>query len=464
MVLSDRNPNTRRLAEWIAGIQPGDLPSEVRNQAGRALMDAIGCAFGGRQTEIVTSVERSIELQGTPAVGVLPIGGTRPLPAPFAALVNGFAINALDYDDTYEDDSNPISHPGSSTVGAALALAPDIGARDLLTAIVAGYETAIRVALAVQPTQERRNHVWGIGPHQVFGAAAASCKLLNLSVDQTVNALGLSGVHTSLPSVWTAAGWLKDAVGWPTMTGLMATYLAKAGYAGPSRIFDGQRSYFASVASDQYDPELLLNDLGTRWRFLDLSFKPYPACRWIHPVLDGLKSLCDSAHFTPSEVSEIVVSGIWELEKLFLRYEPRDVVDAQFSLPYTCAQVLLGTPPGPAWFEAERMRDPAVIALGRRVKAETDPDAEAMRRSQPGILRTKICVQLKDGAELKDERHIARGNPRLPLSDDELTTKFVTLARPLLGDQAEIASQQLRAFDGETSAAEVLRVLTPSAR
>jgi 2-methylcitrate dehydratase PrpD len=433
--MAARNPQTAALAEFVTGTRAADLDAETIHAARRALIDAIGCGLGGLDTPLLHALGRSFADQGVGGAGGM-LGGRLSLPAPTAGLWNSVAINALDYDDTYEDGTNPIGHPGSSTVGAMLALAGSLGNSslgDVLATVAVGYETAIRVALASQPSQERRDLVWGLGPHQAFGAAAVASRTLGLSTEETITCLGLAGVHTSVPSVWTAAGWLKDAVGWPTMTGIESAHLARAGFHGPSRIFDGRRSYYATVASDRFRPELLLDDLGTRWRLTTLSFKPYPACRWIHSTLDALSEIAGREHIRPEEVERVDVAGFWELERLFLRYEPEDLIDAQFSLPYTCAQILRGTAIGAQWFDPSQLHDPDVLALAARVHVTTDPEVEAERRVNPALLKSRVSIELKDGRRFNLLRAIAHGHPDDPLSDQELREKFERLAIGQLG-------------------------------
>jgi 2-methylcitrate dehydratase PrpD len=262
-----------------------------------------------------------------------------------------------------------------------------------------------------------------------------AARLLGLDVDRTLECLGLAGVHTSVPSVWTAGGWLKDAVGWPTMTGVLAAFMAAGKFAGPRRVLDGRRSYYATVASDRYRPEELTVELGDRWHLLELSLKPYPACRWIHPVLDALVAMVATNDVDASTVERVEVRGFWELEKLFLRYHPNDLIDAQFSLPYTCAQVLMGTPPGPAWFADDRLHDEEVARLGARVSVTTDPDVEQERKLDPTALRARVTVHLRDGRVLSDERSVAHGHPRDPMTDAEVVAKFVVLAGSRLGEE-----------------------------
>ena len=453
-----RNPNTLALASFVAGTRPEDLPPQVAHAVRRAVLDATGCALGGISTPLYAAAVRALRDQGVR--GVVPvIGGGFAAPPAFAALVDGISINALDYDDTYEDGANPISHPGSSTVGALLAMLPrrpDLTLGELFTAAAVGYEATIRVARAVQPSQERRDFVWGLGPHQVFGSASVAGRLLGLDLDGTLESLGLAGVHTSVPSVWTASGWLKDAVGWPTMTGVLAAYMAAGKFAGPRRILDGRRSYYATVASDRYRPEELTGELGERWHLLDLSLKPYPACRWIHPVLDALEAMVASDGIDARAVERVEVHGFWELEKLFLRYRPADLIDAQFSLPYTCAQVLSRTPPGPAWFSEERLGAEEVARLGALVSVTTDPGVEEDRRTDPSALRARVIVHLRDGRVLSDERSVAHGHPRDPMTDAEVVAKFMSLAEPRLGaERAEAFARGVLDLPDGTPAAEL---------
>lgn len=432
-----RDANTRALARFIRETRPASLPREVDRAVRRAVLDAIGCGLGGVSTVLHERAVAATRAQGSQ--GPVPcIGGTATLPAGEAALVNAIAINALDYDDTYEDRGNPIGHPGSSTVGALLAMlwtTPAARLDELLTTVAVGYESAIRVALAVQPTQVRRDLVWGLGLHQVFGSAAVTARQLGLDEAGTIECLGLAGVHTSVPSVWTAAGWLKDAVGWPTMTGVLAGHLAAAGFRGPTRILDGRRSYHATVSSDRYRPELLHDGLGTEWRMASLSLKPYPACRWIHPVLEALRAMWGSAGEDDPDALEVLeVSGFWELERLFLRYRPTDLIDAQFSLPYTCAQVILGVPAGPAWFTDEQLGDPTVLALADRIRVTTDPEVEADRQHDQTALQARITLRFRDGRTVEAAARSAHGGPDDPLSDEEVAAKARLLAVPVIGN------------------------------
>lgn len=453
------------VARFVAGMTWEQVPEPVRHQARRAVVDTIGCLLGGHNTPLTEAVQRALADQGAIG-GPCHVPGTSLLATPpVAALLGAFAANALDFDDTFEaGGANPISHPGSTTVPAALAVAEHLEASgaEFLTAVAVGYEIAIRVGLAVQPTQERRNQVWGLGVHQVFGAASAAARLLHLDENRVPQALGCAGVHTSLPSAWTAAGWVKDAVAWPAMTGVLSAYLVRAGYVGPSRIFDGRRSYYASAGSDTYRPERLAGDLGAVWYFLDLSFKPYPACRWLHPALDALDRLMAEHRFDAGQVEAVRIAGMWELERMFARYAPKDLVDAQFSLPFVCALVLLRRPVGPGWFSDETLSDPEVLELARKVTITTDPEVEADRRAAPDRLRTTVEVRLRSGRCLTAIATEARGNPRHPLSDGELESKFRLLATPVLGtERAEQALRLLWSLDEVPNIKRLCDLLTP---
>ncbi len=455
-----RNPNTQAVAEFITETRYRDLPADVDRATRRAVLDSIGCAIGGTATPLHVASVKALVAHGSGGDATTVGGRLQAAPA-WVALANAIAINALDFDDTYEDGTNPISHPGSSTMGALLALASGKRLRFgvFLANAAVGYEVAIRVARAMQPSQQQRDAVWGLGPHQVFGSAAVSARMLGLEVSQTIEALGLAGVHTSVPSVWTASGWLKDAVGWPAMTGVMSAYLAAAGFAGPARIFDGRRSYYRTVASDTYRPDLLVEQLGGEWNLLRLSLKPYPTCRWIHPVLDALAEMRDAEHLTAGEVERIEIDGFWELEKLFLRYRPSDLIDAQFSLPYACARVLAGTPAGPDWFKEAALSDASTLALADRVVVRTDADVELLRKQDPSALKARVTLILTDGRVLLDERSVAHGHPNDPLSDEEVAAKFIVLAEPIVGSAAEAIARFVLEADPDAETGNVLEAI-----
>jgi 2-methylcitrate dehydratase PrpD len=285
---------------------------------------------------------------------------------------------------------------------------------------------------------------------------------LRLDASRIQEALGLAGTQTSVPSVWGAAGWIKDGVAWPAFTGVLAAFLADAGFKGPSRIFDGRRSYFVMAGSDRYESETLVADLGERWSLLELSFKPYPACRWIHAILDALVMIRDREGLRPDDVQEVIVTGTWELERIFARYEPMDLVDAQFSLPYLCALILHRVAPGTDWFDAELLTNREVLALARRVKIKTDPSAEIARQSNPNEMNATLSIILTDSRHLTMKCLRARGGPSAPLSDAELDVKFLQLTRSILGGQkASTALDMIHHIDDIDDVGDLLNTLIP---
>jgi 2-methylcitrate dehydratase PrpD len=314
----------------------------------------------------------------------------------------------------------------------------------LLVALAVGWEVAIRVAEAVQPSPARRELAWGAGTHQVFGAVAAAARLAGLRDEALISALGLAGISAPVPSAWTASGWVKDAVAWPASAGVTAALLAEAAYQGPLRILDGRRSYYASAGSDLYCPERITDGLGASWRLLGLSFKPYPACRWIHCALDLVAELVREHQIEAEDVERIEVAGIWELEHLFNRPEPADLVDAQFSLPYTIAQVLLRHPAGADWFREDRFADPLARALARKVSIRTDAEAERIRQAAPERLLTTVAIKTRDGRGWRVSGEQPRGGPDRPLSDADIEAKFFALADPAIGGAARAVAHWVR--------------------
>ncbi len=223
---------------------------------------------------------------------------------------------------------------------------------------------------------------------------------------------------------------LKNNFGWATQGALLGVTFAAEGLTGNHRILEGETGFWSMAGSDQVDRSAFTAGLGSHYSLLDTSFKPYPCCRFTHTALDGLGQLVRSARRPAGQVREVRIRSSSKI-RAFADYRPRSLFDAQFSLPYLAAMVLLQVPPGYGWLEAERWQDAAVLALADRVVLEVDPDWES-NLAQGGMAST-VCVEFEGGQTEQVEVLHARGDPRHPLSPDELREKFLGLAGPVIG-------------------------------
>jgi 2-methylcitrate dehydratase PrpD len=427
---------TRRLARYAVETRYHDLPDAVVIQAKNAIRDFLGCLLGGtalpagqRLRDLILSM--AAEGQATVA------GVKRRVTPPLASYINAQLTNLLDFDDTLEAEA--LGHPGATTIPAALALAEQRGAsgKQFLTAVVVGYDVLLRVALAGKPTFERSKQVRGLAPWQVFGAVAAAVHILGLNAEAAARAFGLAALHAPVPFVgkiyeerpmWA----LKNNFGWATLGGVLGALFAAEGLDANHEILEGETGFWAMAGSDRCDFTLLTEGLGSTYSILQTSFKPYSSCRHTHSALDAVSHIIRSSDIRADDVRSVLVRSSSKI-KAFADYRPQSFIDAEFSLPYLVAMVLLQVPPGYAWLQADRWRDPNVLSLADRVHLEVDPEAEVDLAR--GYMRVKASVELENGQVEEAEVTYPGGHRLNPLSAGELQQKFLGLAEPVIGQR-----------------------------
>lgn len=418
---------TSDIAEHISGTTYSDLPSVVVDKARVCLLDSIGCMIGGsRIPEARRSVDIITALGQLDEAHVPGLEGT--FPAPFAAYADAQFANALDYDDTVLG----VGHPGAAVLATALSIGEQRAAsgEQLITAIVAGYEAAIRIGRGIRPSEHRahsvRGHSWTI-----FGAVAAAASLLDLSSEQCRYAFGFAAQHAPVPFV---GKWyerpitdIKNNYGWAAMGGIIAARLAEGGAFGNRDVLDGANGFWAMASSDHWDVDKVLEDLGEHWAILDVGFKPYACCRYTHTALDALTSILSENHVAPPGIHCVTVRTA-SRARIFADYQPRSLLDAQFSLPFAIASVLLDRQ-----LTVDNTYDPQVIALADKVKIEVDPDDE--RRASLSGFSSTVEILLADGKTFVAHSDVLPGTPERPLSLNDLESKFLGLSVPVIGPE-----------------------------
>lgn len=457
---------TKALVDYAVSTQFEDFPPEVIEMGRRLLLDNIGCALGGSQSPIGESIMGPAKRMGGAFEATL-IGGGLKVPVVQAALVNGTNANALDFDDAYL--SSGIGHPGSSLIPAALAVGElkNASGREILTAVITGYEVGNRIGLAIQPTYERLQEVWGVGTWQTFGAVTAAGKVLGLNTDRMLNAFGIAGATAPLPNTqkwgWDLSErpihWVKEPTGWPSWTGTMAATLAETGFIGNRFILDGRNGFWIMAGSDQCDFESMTRGLGERYVVTnDMSFKPYSCCRWQHPALDAVRSIM-MEHGTLAEEVETLTVHSFSWVKSQEVYDPVSVVDAQFCIPFTTAMVLLGTEPGPGWYTESNLADPVVKSLAGKVKVVVDPELDR-RYSRDGELTARVEILTRSGEKLSAFVDTPSGDPSCPPSLEDLEKKFRNQAAGVLTrEKIDTAVEMIGRFDELEDMGELMDIL-----
>jgi 2-methylcitrate dehydratase PrpD len=430
---------TRRLAEYVVNFRLEDCPAEVVHQAKRCTVETVACALGGSRTPLAQAAVRALGRMGDGGPCTVFGLGRRAAPDR-AAFVNGVAANALDYDGGVVLQG----HYGGTVIFATMAMAELAGAtgREFVEAVIAAYEVTTRIGEATRPSPEHRRLVSGYGPHQGFAAVVAAGRLLKLDVERMIHAFGIYGAFAPLPSSaqWNWRNrpltWTKDMVGWPSVSGINAALLAESGFLGPRTILEGERGFWRMAASDRFVPEAMLDALGERFNIMRLYFKAYPTCRWNQAALDAVRAIMARRGWREPDVAAVEVGVARALvDQLFEDYEPHNLVDAQFSLPYAVALILHGEVAGPHWYEPPLFDSPAIRATMKKVTLRLDPEIERLfveKRMAAAVVK----VTGADGSVETARVDHAHGDAENPLSDGGLDHKYRKLAAVALDERS----------------------------
>lgn len=445
---------TVELARFSREIAGDGVPADVRRRAGLLLLDQVGCQIAGVQLPWSQRIHETIRPL-SPTGRATVVGYADRLSADAAAFLNSAFGHSNESDDTHLRSP---THPGAVIIPAVVALAEEhqVPGRDLLDALIVGYEVMLRVSYAVSPHLITRGHhpPPAVGP---FGAAAAAARLLGLDQDQTVHALAIAGSHSAGLLEYTQTGGsvkrLHCAI--PAQAGVRAALLARNGVTGPPTVLEGNRG-FAHVFSPERDLGRLTRGLGTEWLLMETAIKSYSCCYLIHPALDAIRQLRAEQPFTAADVAGIDVHtrSAALVHHVGVITEPQDILGAQFSMGFALSLLLHRGGCGFWDFFRADLRDPTLLDLSRRVRIRLDEDDRSGFRT--GL---QLRVALHDGTVRERTVAHARGEPEQPMSDQEIRDKFLDIAGPVLGPDAKVVCERLEGIAGEPDPADVMRLV-----
>jgi 2-methylcitrate dehydratase PrpD len=414
------------LAQWTSRVTFEDLPADVVRATKLRVLDVIGLALAGSSTPFGQSVRDAAVAMSTP--GRARIFGTgEGVTVTMAAFANGAHSQALEYDDTHIES---IVHMSSPSVAAALALAEtrQVSGRELIAAIALGNEISCRAG-SVAPGQFHRRGFHPSGLFATFGTAYLAARLLELDAETTARAAGVCGSFASgILECWVDGTQTKFLhPGWSAQSGIAAAFLARAGTTGPAEVFEGRWGLFATHLQDDTAPKYLsrlTQDLGTRWDSRNSSFKPFPAAHVLHPYISAMLRLRNARDVRAEDVESIdcpvapfIVPIVCEPaeEKL----APASDSHGRISLQYSLAEALVRGALGRYAYSEANLRDPAILAVTRRVRYHVDTSFPG-----PGRFKGGVTVRLRDGRTLSEVEEYNRGSVENPMTDAELRAKF----------------------------------------
>jgi 2-methylcitrate dehydratase PrpD len=424
----------------VIGAAP---PPAARTAAGRALLDTVGVTLAGAAEPAARIVQQVVEHDGDGPCRVL--GTAARASSANAALANGTAAHALDYDDMCFVS---LAHPSAPLVAAALAAAEVAGAsgRALLDAYVVGFELEARLGRAMNPRHYQRG--WHCtSTLGTIGAAAAASRLLGLDAAAAAHALAIAASEAS--GLKENFGTMVKPLhaGLAARNGIVAALLAQAGMTASAAALDGPQGLLAAMDSEQPSLEPFAADLGARWEIVDtgITVKLYPSCAGTHPTLDALLDLKRRERFGADDVDAIEI-GVDPIVPTILLYDrPSSGLEGKFSMPFCAAAAVVRGYVGIDTFDAATLGDADIRAMQDRVTMRVDPTLDA---AAPSLTQARVTVRLRDGRTLTASANGARGYPERPASDEELATKFIACAtQTLSAPQAADALTQLRAIE-----------------
>ncbi|WP_027170253.1 MmgE/PrpD family protein [Mesorhizobium sp. WSM3224] len=426
---------TENIATTVASLTYDELPERVRDKARLLVLDHVGCMIGGSRTHGAK--------QMTPYLGRTDSGGPSTVfgtPLRFhpanAAHANGHSASMLSLDDSYIG----FGHPGASLIPAALAVAEEVDSsgRELIAAIVGGYEMSLRLGAALRPSEDRNRQVWGYASWQIFGACTAASLLHRFTGAQIADTYGLTPMHAPLPFLRKfysrPMSLLKNNYGWANKGAITAVDLVRAGFHGNRTIFDGGDGFWAMAGSDRFEPRDMLEGWGQRYFILDTGFKPYGVCRCIHTAIDCLRALLARHRFGCTDVKSIHVETVSEFVRDFNGPWPdSSTVEAAFHIPYALALELLDKSSATGLRE-EDLLDENLKNTAALIDVSTLAGADEKFYAQR-LLPARVSVTLHSGETLSAEAEIPTGAPGgPPFGSAEVGAKFLTIASPVIGE------------------------------
>ncbi len=405
------NPGQAAVGGFIHDLRANELPAAVMHQARRCLLDLIGVAAAGTGTGMSRILrDHAHDLSGDARIASRLMFDGRNVGASHAALANAGTIDSLDGHDGHRQTKG---HAGAAILPAVLAFIDQKSGHtveEALTAMVVGYEIALRAGLALHRTAAEYH---SSGAWNAIGAAAVGARLLGLGHETTLEALGTaefaaprgpmmrSIVHPTM---------VKDSTAWGAEAGVSAAFLASRGFTGaPAELLTNA-------------PEV--EDLGSRWLIMEQYFKPYPVCRWAHPAIQAAQSLVGAGLGSGAATDNIASVEVITFEAATQLHTtaPTTTEQAQYSLPFSLATAILH-----GHVNAEHVLSPqdqnAILDLAAKVRMTASP---AMTNDFPALRSAQLVISYKDGRVQSTPPTEADGDPEAPLSDIALTAKFRT--------------------------------------
>ena len=417
---------SRQLADYVSEFSYQAIPPAVRERAKYLMLDAVGIAYASTRYPFahhILSGIRSVAGSGASSL----IGLSDKLPLRDAVLMNGALVHGLDYDDTHV---GAIVHPTASALPCAMGVTESInaGGRDLLAAYILGVETVVRVCGAAKGGFHHFGfHPTGIAAH--FSCALQAGWLYGLNAHQLTMAQGLVGSTAAASQEFLDEGaWNKRLhPGWAGIAGITAAHLARNGYVGPTKTYEGRFGLYQSHLShlkDEVDYDYVTAGLGERWELSEVAIKPFPACHLVHACADAALALREKHNLKPENIASVQALIPEPTMHIIAQPEANKIkpvsdYDAKFSVQFVTAACLVLGRFGLAELEQDTLNNPLILDLAARVSYAADPDT-----AYPKYFSGGVIIKTRDGKTLRHHEAVNRGAGARALTGDEISKKY----------------------------------------
>ena len=416
---------TSKTCNFVSELSFEDIPVDLVKLVKGYILDLFGVAIYGSEKEWSRKV--AIHGKSYRSVPICTIFGSDWKASPeIASLVNGTMSHAFELDDVHE-----LIHPGAVVVPAALAVAEanQCSGKELLIGITGGYEVMCRVGL-VMGTSHMLRGFHSTGTIGTFGSATAAGKLLKNSEDQLINMMGIAGsLSSGLMEFSQTGGMIKRLhAGRAAEGGVLAAYLARDGFTGPTSVFEGKYGFFHTFC-DEPEINRLTDDLGTNYVIREMTIKPYACCSDLHPTIDALLQMKQEYAIDPELVEHILVETTTKGVEQNAIYDINSIMAAQYSIPFSAAATLLHDIHDPRTYRDEVIKSPAVRHLISKVEITKDKKFDSI---YPRQYASRLTVRLRDGKQHIITVQASKGSPQNPMTFSEIEEKFMRLTADTL--------------------------------
>jgi 2-methylcitrate dehydratase len=413
---------SQRWARFALELKYDNVPPKAIKEAKRFLLDSIGCAFSALNNKDTQAAYNYIrDLGGKEQATIIGWGEKNNLP--LATLLNSLLIRALDYNDIYWEQDP--SHP-SDIIPAVLSTGEFMkrSGKEILLGIILAYELEMRLCKAAFPGV--REIGWHHATLTQLVSPVVAGRMLGLNEKEIAAAIGISGSsHFTLGGV--VAGHLTNmknaADPFAVVAGVRAALLASKGYTGPTEVFEGKEGLFEVLDKVKWDKDILTKGLGNKFLINQCGYKAFPTEALTHQPITAVLEVMKENNLDPKEVKEVLVETTTRGADILSdpsKYKPTTKETADHSLPYCIAMAVAKGNVLPSDFGKDTLKDPFIRSLLDKIKVVANPEIDNLF---PKVKRAIVTIKTPQG-EFKKQEDFAKGQPKRPLSEEELISKF----------------------------------------